>query len=64
MLSGEKGGSNIKGRKADEETGWMDTKGSCSTFHKANVPPCALDLTRGSSGSNLSAELREQKYSP
>ena len=52
------------GRNAVEDTGCMVTYGSCWIFHKARVPPMALDLTWGSSGSYLSAELREHLYSP
>ena len=59
ILRGESGGLKMTGRKAAEEAGKMVICGSCSTFHRAKVPPLALDLRRGSSGSNLSAELRE-----
>ena len=54
----------MSGRKADEDTGCIETKGSCSSFHMAKVPPCALDLTSGSSGSYLSSELSAHLYSP
>ena len=59
ILRGESGGWKMTGKKAAEDTGKMVMCGSCWTFHKAMVPPLALDLRRGSSGSNLSAELRE-----
>ena len=59
ILRGESGGWKMTGRKAAEETGKMVICGSCWTFHRAKVPPLALDLISGRSGSNLSAELRE-----
>ena len=64
ILSGQYGGSNISGRKEEENTGWIEIYGSCSIFHKDMVPPFAFDFVRGSSGSYLSSELREHLYSP
>ena len=64
MLRGENGGSKIIGRNEDEDTGKIETNGSCSNFHMAIVPPCALDFKRGSSGSYLSSEFSEHLYSP
>ena len=45
-----------------EMTGGMEIWGSSDFFHNTRVPPFALDLIMGSSGSNLSCEEREYSY--
>ena len=46
-----------------EDTFITVTKGSRDLLHRVSVPPCALDLVRGRSGSNRSSEFSEQQYS-
>ena len=51
IVLGRSGGVKINGRNADDETGTMLMKGSCSLLHITMVPPKHLVHFRGKSGS-------------
>ena len=52
------GSLRIRGRKAEVWVGYGAIYGSNHFLHNARVPPAALDLMCGKSGSNKSSELR------
>ena len=51
----------MNSRNADEETGTMVMKGSCSLLHITMVPPKHLFDFKGKSGSYRSEEFNEEK---
>ena len=57
------GSSRTIGKMLVEDTFITVMKASKDLFQRVSVPPCALDLVRGRSGSNKSSELSEQQYS-
>ena len=63
ILGTSSGGWKMTGRNAVDGTGITVINGSCLCLQSTMVPPLALDFRRGSSGSNKSAEFREEKYS-
>ena len=65
MEVGRPGMERTIGRKLEEENLEKgETYWSRFFFQRIMVPPFALDLTRGSSGSFRSSELRKEEYSP
>ena len=61
MVSGRFGGLKISGRKAEDETGIIVMKASCSLLHIAIVPPKHLDDLKARSESYKSEEFNEEK---